>query len=152
MCNLCGICAEACPFDAITVAPDWSRSKIKCMGCGKCVSVCNTGALRYRVMNLQRALALSAKACVGDKRVVYVNAMVNVSRNCDCDPGAGPIICPDIGYVASDSLAAIDRASLDLIDKVKPGVFEKVNKVDPSKQVRYTEELGFTSSYELIRL
>ena len=152
MCDLCGMCAEACPFDAITLDPEWKRSKTLCGGCGKCVSVCNTGALRYRVMDLQRALALSARACVGDKRVVYVNAIVNVSRNCDCDPGAGPIICPDIGYVVSDSLAAIDRASLDLIGNVKPGVFEKVNGVDPLKQIRYAEELGFPSDYDLIRL
>ena len=152
MCDLCGMCAEACPFDAITLDPEWRRSKTKCMGCGKCVSVCNIGALRYNVMDLQRALALSARACVWGKRALYVNSVVNISRNCDCDAHAGPIICPDIGYLASGSLAAVDRASLDLIDSVKPGVFEKVNGVDPAKQIRYAEEIGFSSDYELIRL
>jgi uncharacterized Fe-S center protein len=152
MCDLCGTCAEACPFDAITVEPEWRRSKTKCMGCGKCVSACEIGALRYNVMDLQRALALSARACVWGKRALYVNSVVNISRNCDCDAHAGPIICPDIGYLASDSLAAIDRASLDLINTVKPGVFEKVNGIDPAKQIRYAEEIGFPSDYELIRL
>jgi uncharacterized Fe-S center protein len=152
MCDLCGMCAEACPFDAITVDPEWRRSKPKCMGCGKCVSACEIGALRYNVMDLQKALALSAKACVGGKRAIYVNAIVNISRNCDCDAHAGPIICPDIGYLASGSLAAIDRASLDAVNSVKPGVFEKVNGIDPAKQIRYAEEIGFPSSYELIKL
>jgi uncharacterized Fe-S center protein len=152
MCDLCGTCAEACPFDAISVESEWRRSKTKCMGCGKCVSACGIGALRYNVMDLQKALALSARACVWGKRALYVNSVVNISRNCDCDAHAGPIICPDIGYLASDSLAAIDRASLDLINTVKPGVFEKVNGIDPAKQIRYAEEIGFPSDYELIKL
>jgi len=150
MCDLCGACAEACPFDAITVDGEWRRSKTKCMGCGKCVSVCQVGALRYNVMDLQRALALSAKACVAGRRVIYVNAIVNISRNCDCDAHAGPIICPDVGYLVSDSLAAIDRASLEAVDTKCPGVFEKVNGVDPSRQIRYAEGLGFASDYELV--
>jgi len=141
MCDLCGACAEACPFDAITVDGEWRRSKTKCMGCGKCVSVCQVGALRYNVMDLQRALALSAKACVAGRRVIYVNAS---------DAHAGPIICPDVGYLVSDSLAAIDRASLEAVDTKCPGVFEKVNGVDPSRQIRYAEGLGFASDYELV--
>jgi len=103
-------------------------------------------------MDLQRALALSAKACVDGKRVIYVNAMVNISRNCDCDAHAGPIICPDVGYLASDSLAAIDRASLEAIDTKCPGIFEKTSGVDPWRQVRYAEELGFVSNYELVEI
>lgn len=39
-CNSCGICADACPFDAISVENtaviDWNR----CMGCGVCTSKC----------------------------------------------------------------------------------------------------------------
>lgn len=152
MCDLCGTCAEACPFDAITVNGEWRRSKTKCMGCGKCVTVCQIGALRYNVMDLQRALALSAKACVDGRRVVYVNAIVNISRNCDCDAHAGPIICPDVGYMVSGSLAAIDRASLEAVDTKCPGVFEKTSGVDPWRQVWYAEELGFASNYEMVEL
>ena len=149
LCDLCGDCARACPFDAIKVGDDWRRNKSACMGCGKCVDVCARGALVYRVMDMHKALALSAKACIQGKRVLYINAVVNIARNCDCDPNAGPVICPDVGYLASNSMAAIDRASLDLVDEVKPGLFKKVLGVDPLRQIRSMEELGFSSEYEL---
>ena len=151
-CNLCGACVEVCPCHAISVDSEWRYDTIACDGCGKCVAVCPTGALSLKVMDLQKGLALAAKACISGKRVLYINALVNIARNCDCDPHPDPIICPDIGYLASSGLASIDRASLELVDKVKPKVFEKAHGVDPYKQVRYIQELGIASSYELRRL
>ncbi len=151
-CDLCGDCAEACPFHAITVDSEWRWDSVACIGCGKCVSVCPNEALNYEAMDLQKALALAAKACIRGKRVIYVSALVNIASHCDCDPDSGPIICPDIGYLAADELAAVDRASLDLINKVNPGIFEKENLIDPSRQVQYAQEIGFTISYELRQL
>ncbi len=150
-CNLCGSCAEVCPYHAITVDLEWRYDSILCEGCGKCVSVCQSGALSYEFMDLQKGLALAAKACIQGKRVLYINTLVNITRSCDCDSHPGPIICPDIGYLASNELA-IDRASLELIDEVKPKVFEEMNGIDPSKQVRYAQEIGLIVSYELKRL
>ena len=151
-CDLCGSCAEACHYHAITVDEVWRYNSAACYGCSKCVSACPNGALSYEVMDFHKGLALAAKACLRDKRALYVNALVNITRSCDCDSDPGPIICPDIGYLASDELAAIDRASLEIIDKVKPGIFEKVNLVDPAKQVHYAQESGLVSSYQLRKL
>ena len=151
-CDLCGSCAEVCPSDAITVNSEWRYDSAACDGCGKCVSVCSSGALSHDIMDLQKGLALATKACTSGKRTLYINALVNMSRDCDCDPNAGPIICPDIGYLASNELAAVDRASLDLINQVRPGVFEEIHGIDPSEQVRYAEEIGLVSAYELRRL
>jgi len=151
-CDLCGSCAEICPVHVITVDSDWRYDDGTCEGCGKCVSTCSSEALSYRIMDFQKGLALAAKACVWGKRVLYINTLVNITRNCDCETDPGPIICPDIGYMASNEMAAIDRASLELINEVKPKVFEEVNRVDPSKQVKYAEEIGFLSSYKLRRL
>jgi len=151
-CDLCGECAEACPFGCLTVEQEWKHNKATCEGCGVCVAACTKGALKYKEMDLQRGLALSAKACIAGKRVVYINALVNISRDCDCDPNARPAICPDVGYLASTEPAAIDQASLDLVHEVRPQVFQKMTRVDPSKQVRYAQELGFSASYELVRL
>lgn len=151
-CDLCGSCVEVCPYQAITVDEEWRYNSAACDGCGKCVSACSSGALSYEVMDLQKGLVLAAKACTRGKRVLCINALVNITRSCDCDSHPGPIICPDIGYLASNELAVIDRASLELINKVKPGVFEKVNRIDPSKQVRYAEEIGLLSSYQLRKL
>lgn len=151
-CDLCGDCVKVCPFHAIIIDSDWRYDSVTCEGCGKCVAACPTGALSYAAMDLQKGIALAAKACIWGKRVLFMNALVNITRSCDCDPHPDPIICPDIGYLASNGLAAIDRASLELINEVKPKVFEETNQVDPSKQVRYAQEIGFGSSYERLRL
>ena len=79
--------------------------------------------------------------------------MKRISKSCDCDPSAGPVICPDIGYLVSTDPVAIDAASLDLIYEKKPDVFRKENHIDPYDQIRYGEEIGFgTSAYHLVEL
>jgi uncharacterized Fe-S center protein len=153
-CTFCGVCAEVCPFDAIDVQKaTWTHDKGECFGCGVCVENCTEGALRHRDAEMQFLLACSAKACVQEKTVLYLNEMKRIAKGCDCDPNAGPIICPDIGYLVSDDPVAIDKASLDLIHDVKENVFKKINKVDPMKQIKYGEEIGLgSSSYQLIEL
>ena len=45
-CEGCGVCAKACPFDALKVENDLLRVDIdRCMGCGVCVANCPQGAL-----------------------------------------------------------------------------------------------------------
>jgi len=153
-CTYCGVCAEVCPFDAIKVTDNkWSFSNRACFGCGVCVENCKSGAIKNTDADIQFLIACSAKACLEDKNVLYVNEIKRIARACDCDPFADPIICPDIGYVVSDDIISVDKASLDLINNVKKDVFVKHNKVDPMKQIRYGEEIGLgSSSYQLIEL
>ena len=152
-CNYCGICAEVCPFDAITVHDtNWNISK-SCFGCGVCVDNCSEQALSVRTAELPYLLALATKTCVTGKQVLYINDVNRISRSCDCDPNAGPVLCADVGYLLSTDPVAIDAASLDLINEQCPDVFLKENHVDPSKQIRYAEEIGLGSTgYRLIRL
>lgn len=153
-CTFCGVCAEVCAFDAIKVKGDmWSLSKSKCFGCGACVENCNHDALTNEEKNFQYLLSCAAKACVQNKNVIYINDVNRISKSCDCDPFAGPIICPDIGFLVSDDIVAIDQASLDLIHNEKPDVFYEKNRVDPSKQIKYGEEIGLgSSSYQIIEI
>ena len=153
-CTYCGLCAEVCPFNAINVEENiWKQNMGKCFGCGVCVDACKSNAMDYKDADLQYVLACAAKACVQDKNVIYLNEVKRIARSCDCDPFAGPVICPDIGYLISDDPVAIDKASLDLIHDVRPDVFEKENHISPFKQIRYGEEIGLgSSSYELIKL
>ena len=103
--------------------------------------------------NLQYLMACAAKACVQNKKVIYFNDVNNISRSCDCDPSSGPIICKDIGYLVSDDIVAVDKASLDLINEVNNDIFLKKNKIDPIKQIKFGEKIGLGSSkYELIEL
>ena len=153
-CTYCGVCAEVCPFTAIKVEADrWNRNGASCFGCGVCVDSCDYGALSHKEADFQYVLACAAKACLQDKNVMYLNELKRISRSCDCDPFAGPVICPDIGYLVSDDPVAIDKASLDLINDVKKDVFDKENKVSPLKQIKYGEEIGLgISAYQLIEL
>ena len=153
-CTYCGVCAEVCPFNAIKVKEsNWKQIMRSCFGCGVCVDACKNDALQYKDADFQFVLACAAKACLQNKNAIFLNEVKRIARSCDCDPFAGPIICPDIGYLVSDDPVAIDKASLDLINNVKENVFEKENKISPLKQIKYGEEIGLgSSSYQLIEL
>ena len=153
-CTYCGICAEVCPFGAIKVEnSSWTQNVNSCFGCGVCVENCESSGLTHRDVEIQYALACSAKACIKDKNVIYLNDVNRITKSCDCDPSAGPIICPDIGYLVSDDPVAIDKASLDLINDVKPDIFINENKINPLKQIKFGEEIGLgTSNYQLIEI
>ena len=150
-CTRCRVCEVVCPFNAITVKNGiWLHNLEKCFGCGLCVENCIYSALTYQDLDLQFSIACAAKACLQDKKAIYINELRRISRSCDCDPSAGPIICPDICFLVSDDPVAVDQASLDLIYKLKPDVFKKINHVDPIKQIRFGEEIGLgSSSYKL---
>jgi ferredoxin len=45
-CLGCGVCEEACPFDALTVEEMCIVDTNRCLGCGQCIASCPTGALR----------------------------------------------------------------------------------------------------------
>ena len=152
-CTYCGVCSEVCPFSAIDVNnKNWTVNN-SCFGCGVCVDNCLFNALEYKRFDLQYSLACAAKACVEQKHVIYVNELKRISKSCDCDPNSGPLICPDIGYLASDDIVAVDTASLDLINKVKPDLFKKTHHVDPEKQLQYAEQIHLgTTEYQLISL
>ena len=154
VCTFCGICAEVCPFKALVVTNNsWNIKKHSCFGCGVCVENCTDEGLKYKDENLQYVLACSAKACVQDKNVIYLNELKRIADSCDCDAYAKNIICPDIGYLVSDDIVAVDKVSFDLINDVKPDIFEKTTHINPFKQIEFGEEIGLgSSSYQLIEI
>mgnify|MGYP001863974789 FL=1 len=67
--------------------------------------------------------------------IVYINAMVNISIDCDCDGNASAPCMKNIGILASTDPVAIDQACLDLV----------YNSTDPGKDkliARIEERLG----------
>jgi hypothetical protein len=109
--------------------------------------------LQFTDADFGYALACACKACVQDKQVVYINDVNRIARSCDCDPFAGPVICPDIGYVVGTDAVAVDAASLDLIDQQKKNVFYQEHHIDPWKQITYGEQIGLGSrKYSLVEI
>jgi uncharacterized Fe-S center protein len=152
VCTLCGECESVCPAGAITVDTEWRIDRGECEGCGKCVLVCAPRALKVEVMSLAESLAISARACTKNKAVVYVNSLHDIAEGCDCASNPGAIVCPDIGYVVGTDAAAVDAASLDLVDEIRPGVFKERTRVDPRPQITYAVECGMNANYILDRL
>jgi uncharacterized Fe-S center protein len=74
------------------------------------------------------------------KKVFYVNFLIDISEECDCCNNAGEIVADDIGVLMGKDIVAIDKASVDLIYKQKPGIFDKIHNHDPYLQINYAKE------------
>ncbi len=89
--------------------------------------------------------------------IVYINAMVNISRDCDCDGNASAPCMKDIGILASTDPVAIDKACLDLVyNSNDPGKETLIKRIEEKKAIyiiETAEKLGTGSSkYELINV
>lgn len=76
------------------------------------------------------------------KKVFFVNFLIDIAKECDCCNDAGPIVAEDMGILFGKDIVAIDKASLDLINKQKPNIFKKLHDHDPYLQIKYARELG----------
>ena len=77
-CIKCGICADICPFDAITVSKDRSAviDQNKCHTCGLCVSVCPTSVISYVKTPLKvHVIEEKCKGCSICEQVCPVDAI-----------------------------------------------------------------------------
>lgn len=94
-------------------------------------------------VSTDKLLAEGAQAVLSKvSRAFYVNLLINISKECDCCIHAGPIVADDIGILFGSDIVAIDKASVDLVYRQKPGVFEKLHKKDPYLHIKYAKELG----------
>lgn len=87
--------------------------------------------------------------------IAYINAMVNISIDCDCDGNASAPCMQNIGILASTDPVAIDQACLDIIYNSNDSGKEKLIKRIEEKKAGYiletAEKLGTGSrEYELI--
>ena len=87
--------------------------------------------------------------------MAFINLMVNISLDCDCDGSAKPPIMKDIGILSSTDPVALDKACLDLIynsdDEGKTALIERIEKLLGPHIIESAVQLGFGSDqYELI--
>jgi len=143
-CTQCLTCFDYCIHDAIEKA----EGKVEidqnaCTGCAGCMSVCPERAIKFSwdavSSDIQKGIARYAASAIKDKKVFYLNFLVNISPNCDCFYTNEPMITPDVGILASYDPVSIDQACYDLvkgpIDRLHP-------EVDPTEQLASAQRLG----------
>lgn len=91
------------------------------------------------------------------ENILYVNAMKNMSVDCDCCAVAEDPCMKDIGILVSTDPVAIDQACLDLVyasdDPGRDHLIERIESRNGSYTIEAAAALGFGSKeYELIQV
>jgi len=166
-CDGCGKCVDSCPTEALALVngkPE--RTVAECTYCSSCFFACPSGCWVWPPRakeKLQVYLAHSANAVVSGYRgkIAFVNLIQDVVPECDCMPASGEPVVQDVGITFSFDPVAIDKASLDLIDRAPvvpgptqatpPDLLGKINGTSCSVQLTTAEKLGMGSlQYEII--
>lgn len=166
-CTECGACIRICPVDAIR---DWKIDVEKCIRCQGCAEVCKEGAISIKwtsSKDLSERFVDCAKAVldlVGRENLRYVNFLIDITPHCDCCPYSDNAIVPDLGILASEDILAIDKASVDMVNKA-PIIADSMARtaedkfhgmygwVHSSDQLNAAKKLGLGDmEYELIEV
>lgn len=162
LCKLCETCIENCGYDAIKKGKNSIYFIAKnCVGCGECISVCKYGAISPKYPNeakkLQEKMVEYVMGIKNQKKekIIYINFLIDISPGCDCYSLSNSPILEDLGILLSDDPIAIDKASVDLVDK-QCGVdkFKVIYKdIDWKWQLDYGRQMGIgNEEYEIINL
>ncbi len=120
-CVACGVCAENCAHGAITVDDRAHVDYDKCKGCGRCIGVCPTKAMRPGAENgceiLARKVSEYALAVCKDRPCFHISLLIDVSPFCDCYGLNDAPVIPDVGMFASFDPVAIDQACADAANR-----------------------------------
>jgi uncharacterized Fe-S center protein len=74
-------------------------------------------------------------------KTIVINALFNITIECDCLPGKNPVISPDYGIIGGYHPAEVDAESLKITGA---DIFEKVHPGIPwQRQFSYAREIGF---------
>jgi uncharacterized Fe-S center protein len=158
-CTLCLKCIRWCPVEAIVEREGKAFILTEpCIGCGECLAVCRFDAVKYdwgtQGTDLQRKEAEHALGVVLDKRdkCLFLNFLVDMTRDCDCMDRAQERIQPDLGILASQDAVAVDQATLDLTrERFGRSLAEEGwPHLDATVQLEHGERVGLGSRrYEL---
>jgi uncharacterized Fe-S center protein len=150
-CIACGICAEKCDFDAITISDVAVIDEEKCSGCAGCIAICPKGAIRnvWGGSNFREKLAEYAYGASRGKDIIYIAFVHNITEACDCAGKPMKPIADNIGVLAAKDPVALDTACLDLVQQNSgQKLFDKGRDV-----IRHAEKIGLGKmEYELIEI
>ena len=159
-CIGCGICAAHCNAGAITIEND--KAKLDpdiCEGCAICIATCANKAIKIpwagrTSQDLQKRTAQYAAAAMSRfPGAIFINILQDITCGCDCEDTVQEPMMPDIGFLYSDDMTAIDKASLDLANKYSNKKFNDINDIDNYKQIEFAKDLNLGSDeYNLLEL
>ncbi|HHY01091.1 MAG TPA: DUF362 domain-containing protein [Methanothermobacter sp.] len=174
VCIACAKCLDFCPISVISIQNQKATIDLKkCIACNNCLSNCPELAIEIDFDSLpefSERMVEYAYGAVKNKqgKVGYINFLMDITPDCDCESFSDAAIVPDIGILASMDPVALDAASYHLVnqqiglkgslleyhhqtggDKFK-GVWEEV---DGMVQLEYAEKIGMgTMDFNLIKL
>ncbi|MDK2891697.1 DUF362 domain-containing protein [Methanohalophilus sp.] len=174
-CIGCGRCVETCIYEALEISESIASVRHeKCIGCGECMLVCPVKAIDFnQERDAEKFIEMMTEYALGavtgkQKKVGYMNFLVNITPECDCAPWSDIPLVPDIGILASIDPVAIDAASLYLVNQQHGIVHSKLHsnfEIGEDKfkgvwensagnhQLDYGEKIGLGSrDYELIKI
>ena len=148
-CTRCGVCVEVCPTGAAQMTDDEfpTYDLDVCIGCAQCISMCPAMALKihfsgdfevFQEKLIETAAALWKRI---SERTIFVNALLNITPNCDCLPGKEEVMLPDIGFIGGYHPVTIDRESLREIGENL--ITTTHSHVPWHRQFEFAKEIGF---------
>jgi uncharacterized Fe-S center protein len=149
-CKQCNLCQTRCNVDALVIGKKSYIDHGKCVGCGACMAICPEQAITpLSIKAVLKALGIGnpfleklvegAFAAQKDKRNIYVNFAMNITRGCDCEGRRMKPIMDDIGIFVSSDPVAIDKACSDRVQ-------DRGKKFRGQKTFDYAERIGLGSA------
>lgn len=173
-CSGCGKCIESCPVSAILIRDQRAFiDEVICIGCNNCLANCPDSSMKLdqeAIVPFMERMVEYAYGAVKNKqgKVGYINFLMDITPDCDCEAFSDTPIVPDIGILASHDPVAIDTASYDLVNQqtgLEGTILEHHHQKGRDKfqgvwegvegriQLSYAEDIGLgTTQYELIRM
>jgi len=147
-CVGCGTCVKHCDVKAISMINGKAKiDKKKCIGCAMCIAVCPYGQVKISWISqtpktLQKKIAEYSKAVLTlFPNLIFINVLQNITKDCDCASHPQKPIMEDVGFVYSNDIVAVDKASLDLANANSKGKFNRINIMNKNNQISEGEKI-----------
>jgi len=159
-CAACGCCIKICPAQAISFKKEKAFiDQAKCLGCGECLCACKFDAI---FINWSEDHDVFAKRMVETaifilskfKNKFFITFGFDITKECDCISTKNEkIFSENIGILASRDPLAIDKATVDLVNKGKD-LFKETGLLETHKTMfEYGLKKGLGNpDYNLIKI
>lgn len=152
-CTFCKNCMAVCPVHAIQEKNKKAViDKNTCIGCADCVIACQFKAIEITwkesiPVTEEKMVEYAAGIIKHIPYTYFINFAVRITKECDCLAQNDPPVVDDIGILASADPVALDKATLDLVNKEAGNdIFKKLHpESDYHRQLSYAEELRLGS-------